>query len=102
MSIVLEDLPQTKTIQRKLITIEETVGDLTEHLRTLTEIYTTLHENYTKINEQQEKIGFVEFDEFELDLNKMKTGQRYIIRYDDSNYGALKNEKGDLELYELD
>ena len=49
-----------------------------------------------------ESIVTMSYDGFELDLNKMKTGRHYRITYDDSVYEVVKNEKGELEISEVE
>ncbi len=39
--------------------------------------------------------------QFELDINKMISGQKYIFDYHGSKYMAIKNVDGDLELSEI-
>lgn len=61
-------------------------------------------EKFLKISyTDQEVIGHVnELDfEFELDINKMKTNEKYIFDYYDSKYMAIKNDDGNIELSEI-
>ena len=47
------------------------------------------------------KIGVVTETGFELDLNNMRVGEIYLVEYDGSKYEVMKNDKGELELYEV-
>ena len=38
---------------------------------------------------------------FQLDINKMKIGQKYIFDYHNTKYMAIKNEQSDLKLSEI-
>lgn len=46
-------------------------------------------------------IGKINFDGFELDLNKMETEKKYTLSYDDSLYEVFKNNKNELVISEI-
>lgn len=46
-------------------------------------------------------VGKINFDGFELDLNKMETEKKYTLSYDDSLYEVFKNTKNELVISEI-
>jgi hypothetical protein len=48
-----------------------------------------------------ENVGFVTNTSFELYLNKMETGRKYPFNFERSRYEVMKNEHGELELFEI-
>ena len=54
------------------------------------------------LDKMQRQIGLITENGFEVDLNRMLPNKKYLISYDGSKYEAMKNEKGDLELFEIE
>lgn len=53
------------------------------------------------IGDVQNIVGRVHDGGFEIDLKTMDTGKKYRFEYEESLYDALKNDKGELDLYEI-
>lgn len=49
----------------------------------------------------ESRVAVINETGFNVDLNQMTVGKRYPIRYDGSLYEVAKNDKGELELYEV-
>jgi len=64
-------------------------------------VFKQTFESIKKHKTVSEKIATVSYDGFNVDLNKMVVGKKYLVNYDGSKYEIAKNKKGELELYEV-
>jgi hypothetical protein len=64
------------------------------------EIVTHVKHYNVSIGDGQNIIGSVYENGFEIDLPRMGVGKRYSFRFENSNYEAVRNEKGELDLFE--
>ena len=100
MSITLKDLPPAQQAKGVSKTMDVTAGILTEAVIDLfIEFYL---KQIPKQLQQEEEVGVVDYTGFELDLNKMITDKKYLVNYDGSQYVVLKNQKGELEIKEVE
>jgi len=60
-----------------------------------------VHINEAGAGAPDRKFAVITESGFQLDLNNMETGKRYLVEYEGSKYEVMKNAKGELELYEI-
>lgn len=80
---------------RKKMSLQEGIIDT---IATSTGLYALQISNPAPI---ERKVGMVTLAGFELNMNNMAIGKKYLVHYDGSKYEVMKNEKNELELFEI-
>ena len=99
-------MPQMQQIETQYVINSQSATNVTinsSHAIELLVDFAFLANTQKILSEQSELgiIGHVNESGFELDFNKMKTGEKYIFDYYDSKYMAIKNNDGNVELSEI-
>ena len=53
------------------------------------------------VKAKKERIAYIDEKGFEIDINNMQKGKRYLINYENSMYEIMRNNKDELELFEV-
>lgn len=92
-----------QTREQDLIGLGVVMGALTMKKMVFSEMFniiTPIFESF-QIETTGKKIATITDDSFEIDINNMEKGKKYLMNYEGSIYQIMRNQTNELELFEI-